>query len=383
MKKIAFLLLFCPMFIFAQTGKTKTVVKNKAVAKVQAAAKGFTLTGKLDGFKDGTEISLMANGENQALAKTKFSKGSFVLKGTLTEPTLCYLVTSETTNNPVQVYVENSKITLAKDPKKPGAYIIKGSKSQDEFDAFLNKFNPTVQTLSSLAGSINGLEEGPQRQSLMTIYNNTMGVLQNQIDSFVIQSHASPIAPFILNATSQFYDDVVLLNTRYNKLDESLKTTASGIQLKALIDSKLAGAVGTMAMDFTQPDTLGNPVSLSSFRGKYVLVDFWASWCGPCRNENPNVVENFKKFSSKNFTILGVSLDRPGQKEKWMQAIHDDGLTWNHVSDLQFWNNTAAQLYKVQGIPFNILVDPTGKIVARNLRGAELGAKLCEYLGCN
>ncbi len=383
MKKISFLLLLCPVLLFAQKGKSPVAPKMKTVTVRQAPVKGFVLTGKLDGFADGTEVTLMGNGDNQELAKSKFSKGGFVLKGKVEEPTLCYLVTGESTNTPIQVYVENSNISLAKDPKKPGAYIIKGSKSQNEFDDFLAHFNPIVQTLSSLAGSINGLDEGPQRQSLMVTYNNTMGSLQKQIDTFVIKHHNSPIAPFILNATSQFYDDVVKLSGRYDQLDEALKKTPSGVQLKELIDSKMVGAVGTMALDFTQPDTLGNPVSLSSFRGKYVLIDFWASWCGPCRNENPNVVANFKKFSSKNFTILGVSLDRPGQKDKWMQAIHDDGLTWNHVSDLQFWNNAAAQLYRVQGIPLNILVDPTGKIVARNLRGPELEAKLCQFLGCN
>jgi peroxiredoxin len=138
-----------------------------------------------------------------------------------------------------------------------------------------------------------------------------------------------------------------------------------------------------LALDFTQPDTTGTPISLSSFRGKYVLVDFWASWCGPCRTENPNVVESYNRFNSKNFTVLGVSLDRPGQKDKWINAIKEDNLTWTHVSDLQFWNNSVAQLYHVGSIPTNFLVDPTGKIVARNLRGPALQEKLCELLGCN
>ena len=136
-------------------------------------------------------------------------------------------------------------------------------------------------------------------------------------------------------------------------------------------------------MDFTQADTSGNLVSLSSFRGKYVLVDFWASWCGPCRNENPNVVENFNQFQNKNFTVLGVSLDRPGQKDKWLEAIHHDGLTWTHISDLQFWNNAVAKLYHISSIPQNLLVDPQGKIIGKNLRGPDLKAKLCEIFGCN
>ena len=142
-------------------------------------------------------------------------------------------------------------------------------------------------------------------------------------------------------------------------------------------------AIGSLALEFTQNDTLGNPVALSSFRGKYVLVDFWASWCGPCRQENPNVVNTYHKFKDKNFTVLGVSLDRPGQKERWLKAIHEDNLTWTQVSDLQFWNNAVAVQYKVQSIPQNFLVGPDGKIVAKNLRGSALESKLCELLGCN
>ena len=131
-------------------------------------------------------------------------------------------------------------------------------------------------------------------------------------------------------------------------------------------------------MDFTQNDTLGNPVSLSSFKGKYVLVDFWASWCGPCRRENPNVVKTFNAYKDKPFTILSVSLDQPNAKDKWIKAIHDDNLTWTHVSDLQFWNNAVAKQYGIQAIPQNLLLDPQGKIIAKNLRSETLSEKLAE-----
>lgn len=135
-----------------------------------------------------------------------------------------------------------------------------------------------------------------------------------------------------------------------------------------------APAIGQMAPEITMPDTSGNMFSLSSLRGKYVLVDFWASWCGPCRGENPNVVKAFRRFSPKNFTVLGVSLDR--DKQAWLNAIREDGLTWTQVSDLKYWNSAATALYKLDAIPYNVLLDPSGKIIASNLRGSDLEKKL-------
>jgi peroxiredoxin len=137
-------------------------------------------------------------------------------------------------------------------------------------------------------------------------------------------------------------------------------------------------AIGYAAPDFTMADTEGKQISLSSFKGKYVLLDFWASWCGPCRGENPNVVANYNKYKSKNFTVLGVSLDE--DKTAWLGAIKKDNLTWTHVSDLKGWSNAVAKVYGVESIPFNALLDPTGKIIATDLRDEELGKKLGEIL---
>ncbi len=131
-------------------------------------------------------------------------------------------------------------------------------------------------------------------------------------------------------------------------------------------------------MDFTQNDVNEKPVSLSSLRGKYVLVDFWASWCGPCRQENPNVVKAFNQYKDKGFTVLGVSLDQ--KKEPWLKAIEKDQLTWTHVSDLKYWQNEVAVQYGINAIPASFLLDPNGRIIGKNLRGEALTKKLAELM---
>ncbi len=205
-------------------------------------------------------------------------------------------------------------------------------------------------------------------------------VQEQELKKFITENPGTFSAMFLLNgyATRMELPEVENL---YASLPDTYKGTKSGKSVAAIIEARKITAIGKIAPDFTQADTLGNAVRLTDFRGKYVLVDFWASWCGPCRAENPNLLKTFGKYKDKNFTVLGVSLDQPGKKEAWLAAIHKDGLQWTQVSDLKFWDNEAAVLYGIKAIPSNLLLDPTGKIIAKDLRGEDLEKKLSELLG--
>ncbi len=186
-----------------------------------------------------------------------------------------------------------------------------------------------------------------------------------------------------LMALGKFYPRLTLrqIEDLWDNLKESLKQTPLGKELRIQLNSMNAVQIGKTAPDFSARDTSGNMVSLSSLKGKYLLLDFWASWCGPCRNENPNVVKAYQKFKDKNFEILGVSLDDEHAKEKWLKAIKDDQLTWVQVSDLKGWQSEVAELYHVRGIPQNFLLNPEGVIIATDLRGEKLLKTLEDILG--
>jgi peroxiredoxin len=190
---------------------------------------------------------------------------------------------------------------------------------------------------------------------------------------------ANPGSPIALHAIRQIAgwdikaDEVEPL---FSLLPEKTKNLPSAKDLMQKVTIARKTGIGQQAMDFTQNDTSGNPVTLSSFRGNYVLIDFWASWCGPCRAENPNVVKAYEQYKGKGFQVIGISLDQANARDKWLKAIHEDQLTWTQVSDLKFWKNAVAVQYGIQAIPQNFLIDPAGKIIAKNLRGEDLVAKL-------
>jgi peroxiredoxin len=345
-----------------------------------SAQRKFVINGNLNGLPESSAVSLSnANTPDDTIARGVVkANGTFELKGSVAEPNL-YQLNLDGVQKKFTMFIGNDIVNVSGDVQTIQDLQVKGSPVHNDFEEFKKIFNPLFQELTLMGQRINRTPSLQQNDSVMGAYKNHLATIKSEVDKFVTSHNSSPVAPFVVLVTSEMEQDVAALERRYSKFDKNVQNGFYGKIIKQQIDNSKKGAIGTDAIEFTQTDVEGKNVSLSSFRGKYVLVDFWASWCRPCREENPNVVKAYHRYKDKNFTVLGVSLDQ--NRAPWVKAIENDNLVWTQVSDLKGWSNEAAAKYNIQSIPQNFLIDPTGKIVAKNLRGIDLNNKLDEILG--
>lgn len=342
---------------------------------------GFKIIGNIQGLNDNPAVLYRYVNENWTPVDTvKAEKGAFMFLGRVETPEMFKIELSDTLPR-ISVFVENDEINLVAGIDSIHKYKIAGSKTHEQYERFWGKQEIYSSRMDALEKDLAKAHKKNDKKKKKEIELQMEQVWQDELESiriYVLNNKSSVVSAYIAWSRLATHSDASQLNAILTNFDASLNKSLYVKLLHQYVDKLERLEPGQPAIDFSMHTTEGEMLQLSSLYGKYLLVDFWASWCPPCREENPSIVTIFNKYKHKGFDILGVSLDK--HRDKWITAIEDDQLTWNHVSDLSGWSNAAGKMYGIRSIPSNVLVDPNGTIIARNIRGDELDRKLREVL---
>ena len=349
------------------------------VFSCQMAKDEFSIKGSIEGVETGkVYLQKLVEGQPQSIDTADVVDGKFTFKGKIEMPDLRLLRLNEQ-DYFAQFFLDNASITIKAKKDSLRNTKITGSPTQDVLQIYLtemeklNKDMMALQTKYQNAMSTGNTNEAEKAKiDGLAMQDNNLFYTKN----FVKEHKNSVVSAYITLAMLAGQVDGTELDSIVSKFTPEISASEYVIKLKEMVQEQKKTSVGVEAPDFTMNDPEDKPVKLSSLRGKVVMIDFWASWCAPCRQENPNVVKLYNQYHAKGFEIIGVSLDK--DKTNWIQAIKDDQLSWIHVSDLQYWQNAVARLYGVNAIPQTYLLDKDGKIIAKGLRSEQLAAKLNE-----